>query len=460
MSTERTRTPRNGGKKKKNPSPRVTPVPEQVPTATVPPDEVLYRTQDGMGDDDKEMGMHLWTPERIRQEIENVTREQIGLMPRRFCCDPHVRTWTAPGNARSFTVAQFNTLAEGLSSGPNSEPPFQRTAIGRKKKLTNCFGSFITDEPEVCLDFNFRRWRLLEEILNADADIIALEEVDRYDGFFAPMIEKFGYASQFVPKPDATGCDMGWLSDGTAIFYRTSKFRHLGCVNAIYEDGHNSQVYLKMRLKHKASKKTLNILATHLKSKESRESEERRKRQVDQILQEIDEGGAADATIVVGDFNDVPESLPVKTMVTDGRFKSAYNLEASTTEHITTKKSRPEKKNPKNIVEKKRVIDYIFYKGALTCVSTLNVPVSELGTLPSIRYPSDHVLIAAKFNWPAKKKSTTRSASSPLLLQETTSPPPRATTPPTTARDRANDAPKKAKKKKKKKKIGTPITTP
>ena len=62
----------------------------------------------------------------------------------------------APSSAANggFTVLQFNLLAEGLSSGPPAVPPFDDAS------KTGTFGGFdAVPAPEVCLDFNLRKWR-------------------------------------------------------------------------------------------------------------------------------------------------------------------------------------------------------------------------------------------------------------------------------------------------------------
>jgi len=118
----------------------------------------------------------------------------------------------------SFSALQFNALAEGLSSGPNAKTPFpvddDREDGDKGQQKDPGYGGFTQVAfPEICLDFKFRRWRLLEVILgitaigNGDAlanigdppgkdgafDILALEEIDRFRGFFAPLLRIFGY---------------------------------------------------------------------------------------------------------------------------------------------------------------------------------------------------------------------------------------------------------------------------
>lgn len=124
------------------------------------------------------------------------------------------QTSTNTTKTASFTVMQFNTLAEGLSAGPEDivRTPFDLMS-DKNKKVKNCFGGFTSvSHVEDCLLFSNRKWRLLDVMLNSlpgqnmslssssddsfislGADIIALEEVDRYHGFFEPALKHFGY---------------------------------------------------------------------------------------------------------------------------------------------------------------------------------------------------------------------------------------------------------------------------
>lgn len=62
-------------------------------------------------------------------------------------------------NAMQFSILQFNLLAEGLSSGPDVPAPFEF-------KKASGFGGFdAVEHPEVCMDWNLRKWRLVEEML-------------------------------------------------------------------------------------------------------------------------------------------------------------------------------------------------------------------------------------------------------------------------------------------------------
>ncbi len=129
--------------------------------------------------------------------------------------------------ARSFTVAQLNVLARGLSSGPADlfPPPFPRD--DSPKRDGNCYGGFVgVQNPEVVLDFDVRKWRLLHVLLGGGLredeesgsemtdgddsrpafDIVALEEADEYNSFFRRVLVD---DCEEEDRPSATGDEHG-----------------------------------------------------------------------------------------------------------------------------------------------------------------------------------------------------------------------------------------------------------
>jgi hypothetical protein len=117
------------------------------------------------------------------------------------------------------------------------------------------------------------------------------------------------------------------------------------------------------------------------------------------------------ATVVGGDFNDIPDSLASQAMREHG-FRSAY--ESMNRQTYTTSKIR------EALVT--RCIDYLWYKQhsastddnddyndtpEMKCIDCITIPLSEsLGptALPRHDYPSDHLMIAAKFELLLDKK--------------------------------------------------------
>lgn len=312
------------------------------------------------------------------------------------------------GTEHSIRVMQFNVLAEGLSSSNSIKTPFSKSdGIGE----TQAFGGF-TDiiEPAASLDFSLRRWRLVEVILggsikNFDSssfDIVALEEIDRFRGFFLPILRIFGYSGIFMPKARAPGLRFGWYSDGCALFWKTNVFDIVSERRLHYKSG--NQVILLVALRHRASLRLILVAVTHLKAQKSDKNELIRCAQVDELLERVrneEKRLAANgdvATLIIGDFNSEPPceitggDSSVRHVL-DSSLRSAYPIDPPSNDFYTTWKTRG-----KNTF--RRVIDYIFHGTGLKCKAILSVPAEsemEAAKLPGLRHPSDHMMIAAEF---------------------------------------------------------------
>ncbi|GAX21528.1 hypothetical protein FisN_6Hh418 [Fistulifera solaris] len=372
----------------------------------------------------------LTTTEQVWKQIRNVRSTQQEYGPSNLLS----RTWIpstplTPTTENTFSVAQFNALAEGLSAGPNVPTPFtpcldddtpSSNNINSNKNPVEMYGGFTSiPHPELILDFELRKWRLLEVLLTSDqaddttvkpCDLLAVEEMDRFYGFFAPMLRLFGYHGAFCPKRQSPGVSMGWYSDGCALFWNQQVFEVISQRHHGYSVG--NQVALHVVLRHQSSNRLLVVVVTHLKAKCSAANEMIRMTQLQELLVQIEEtikdvpSKVHDSNqipvILLGDFNtDPPATFPsqgassLNQLITasNGCFQSLYPLDSST--HYTTWKARGSE-------TVKRIIDYIFYRGPVEPVATLEVPEEtelEPTKLPGLRYPSDHVLIAGRFHF-------------------------------------------------------------
>jgi len=375
------------------------------------------------------------TPSDVFAQIEKTKLEQgeIGrsdLYRRRWVSlddcseiDKGINGDSVDGTAKTFSVMQFNALAEGLSSGPAAKKPFRVNPDDKhaeSEKLGKGYGGFTNiPSPETTLDFSKRRWRLLEVILSGGGDslfdLIAMEEVDRFVGFFLPMLQLFGYEGLFVPKARSPGVRMGWYSDGCCLFWKKESFELISERRNVYSVG--SQVYMIVVLKHLPTNHVLVVAVTHLKAQKSEANEKIRCRQIEELLAEIagvvaqgaknSDGGIS--ALILGDFNADPpsnvtlfEESAVQLVldcnlhaITGSPFEltSAYEMEPPPPSFYTTWKTR-------GAETVRRIIDYIFYGGSLRCEATLEVPSEdelESARLPGLRHPSDHMMIAAKF---------------------------------------------------------------
>ena len=354
------------------------------------------------------------------------------------------------GSAHTFTVMQFNTLAEGLSSGPNVKTPFHSdkgTNDASTKASKSIYGGFAKiPNPEIVLDFSLRRWRLLEVILSSfeneigqrplqDAtllgpDILAMEEVDRFSGFFEPALAKFGYEGLFISKTTAPGVELGWYSDGCALFWKKNVFRLVSEHRRSYRVG--KQVFLIAVLRHRPTGRDIIVSVTHLKAQQSEVNEKIRTLQANELVSEVMQvaknitqsvsassvGGVP--ILLIGDFNTEPKGenmtcIPTIVGEDDQNLRKICSFHPAyiyTTNSYTTWKSRGEK-------TVKRVIDYIFHNcrpaasemsnnvaTGMYCTHTLSIPADddiESSLLPGFRYPSDHLMIAARFQIESRK---------------------------------------------------------
>eukprot|EP01114_Cavostelium_apophysatum_P006143 TRINITY_DN17387_c0_g1_i1.p1 TRINITY_DN17387_c0_g1~~TRINITY_DN17387_c0_g1_i1.p1 ORF type:complete len:322 (+),score=68.18 TRINITY_DN17387_c0_g1_i1:89-1054(+) len=72
---------------------------------------------------------------------------------------------------------------------------------------------------ERTLDWDFRKWKLLLEILEYQPDVLCLQELDHFD-FFDEELQQRGYKGIFQRRPSIK-------SDGVGIFYKTSRIEML-----------------------------------------------------------------------------------------------------------------------------------------------------------------------------------------------------------------------------------------
>ena len=83
-------------------------------------------------------------------------------------------------------------------------------------------------------DWKTRRWRVLEEIIRHDPDIICLQEVDHPKLMFKAL-QSVGYSGRFLHKPDSPCVYLPNNNgpDGCAVFFKTSKFDLFGWATRI-----------------------------------------------------------------------------------------------------------------------------------------------------------------------------------------------------------------------------------
>lgn len=351
----------------------------------------------------KEALAWLWT------QIDAARKEMQGHM-RAEAVDLYKRRWAPTLGKDTFVAMQFNMLAEGLSASPDIKPPFQSS------KPSSWGGLDSVRSREVCLSWKLRRWRLLEEILRHDPDVLSLEELDHFSDFFEPALKAAGYEGCFLGKTSSPGLEFGYYSDGVGIFWKDAAFEQENVVvEGHFEDADGSrsnQVYLLVDLRHRLSDETIRVAGTHLKAKSGEVNERLRTLHVGQLLNALCREPEPRHMVILGDFNTDPfdvsgehmaRAVPAVLDSAAPKFLSAYPLPQSSEKgDYTTWKRRGTK-------EDRHVIDYIFHSPSLQPRALLGMPPAEAidtNRLPGFKYPSDHMAIAAEFEFVNSKNES------------------------------------------------------
>jgi len=268
--------------------------------------------------------------------------------------------------------------------------------------------------PLPALDWTTRRWRLLEEIVRYDPDIVCLQEVDHIS-LFKRALSSIGYSGHFVPKPDSPCIYLPDNNgpDGCAIFYKEDKFEMLlepaSRVVEVWRVQSN-QVVLSVSLRHRKTGKDLFVATTHLKARSGALLSTLRNEQGKDILEWIDTVKPVNQPLILcGDFNAEPSEPVFRTMTENPKIplNSAYKISETAingeaTEEVsedltfTTWKIR-------ETGEQKHILDYIFHSSdTLTTIATLDMPdEDQIGQdrLPSLAFASDHLSLVAELSF-------------------------------------------------------------
>ncbi|CAK9074090.1 cGMP-dependent protein kinase [Durusdinium trenchii] len=236
---------------------------------------------------------------------------------------------------------------------------------------------------EALRDWTPRRRRLLELLLQEEADLIFLQEldVDGKESALCPELREAGYSAILG---DATSdCP------ATAVFVRNKRFAVLQQVN---QD--RVVVLCHHAVGHAGgSGATLGVCSAHLSSGKTPDAEEVRAQQVTKLLDSLEALGA-DHILLAGDLNAVP--------VADGKIGDplAYWKTLSHSLSLTSAYARPQepayttwKLRPKG--EIKRSIDYIFHSSSLIPTALLALPSDD--EMPPERLPSRNVYFLTEF---------------------------------------------------------------
>ncbi|XP_039974929.1 nocturnin [Xiphias gladius] len=333
-------------------------------------------------DQDLDQDLSETDPDQLLRECEDALQKR----PARPHRDLVYPSGTAPCHHMhnpSIRVMQWNILAQALGEG--------------KDGFIRC--------PLDALNWQERKYLILEEILTYRPDILCLQEVDHYYDTFQPIMANLGYHSSFLAKPWSPCLDVEQNNgpDGCALFYRRSRFSlqataHLRLSALMLP---TNQVAIVQTLNCRVTGRQLCVAVTHLKARSG--WERLRSAQGADLLQSLSsiisrDGSQSEAAsaivplVVCGDFNAEPsEDVYRRFSSSPLGLNSAYKLLSSdgqTEPAYTTWKIRPSG-------ESCSTLDYIWYTHhSLSVDSLLDIPTEEqIGPdrLPSYHYPSDHL---------------------------------------------------------------------
>jgi mRNA deadenylase 3'-5' endonuclease subunit Ccr4 len=235
--------------------------------------------------------------------------------------------------------------------------------------------------PREWLTPEVRHPALVEEIVSLDADIVALQEVERT--VFTLLEERLttlAYVGRYEPK----GRDK---PDGCALFVREAAGRVLTWQRVDFADavgdkpvsGHVVQIATIDCGGH-----ALGVANTHLKwaPRDTPRDMHLGARQLDELVA-VCATHSCDGWIVCGDLNCTPDSDVLACLPQAGFCDAHAGIDTPTC----------------NANREPRKLDHIFIAGALRA-SPSPIDAIDIDTpLPSASYPSDHLPVMVQLNW-------------------------------------------------------------
>ncbi|XP_003736916.2 nocturnin isoform X1 [Drosophila pseudoobscura] len=274
--------------------------------------------------------------------------------------------------------------------------------------------------PEEALDWQHRKYLIVQEILQNQPDVICLQEVDHFK-FLQTVLGSQNYAGIFFPKPDSPCLyiEQNNGPDGCAIFYKRDKLQLMGYDTRVLEVWRvqSNQVAIAARLQLKASGREFCVCTTHLKARHGALLAKLRNEQGRDLMRFVKQFAGETPLLLCGDFNAEPIEPIYATILGCDLFKlgSAYadvKLEREQilqhSEDVNEFVSQSIKREPPYTTWKIReegeechTIDYVFYTpDHLKIKNCLEFPAGEeigKNRTPSYRYPSDHFSLVCDF---------------------------------------------------------------
>lgn len=245
------------------------------------------------------------------------------------------------------------------------------------------------------LRFSHRFPLLMQEIKQANADILCLQEVD--EDVISMIAAELGRTFVNI----SFDCNVG-DSDPLklAIFWRKYQFSMIKAQALMLDEESSKRVRgMHVRLVLPGNGKRFDVVNLHLKSKpENDEVRAQELATMKKILFEQNIFNNNTALILAGDFNSVPTSKSIGSL-----FNWAYSFKEAhtgTDDDCTLPDVPPTSAKFRNDTKYCLVSDYLFYCGkvrALAYLRRFDARDKSDYLLPTEDYGSDHLLTAAKF---------------------------------------------------------------
>jgi len=327
--------------------------------------------------------------------VLNECQEQLESLP-----SPIPRQWRSTKTSSAAAVIESEGRLHWSSAFSNLESEtirvFQWNALSQALGTGN--DNFVKC-PAKALDWRTRRFRMLEEIVRHNADVICLQEVDHFR-FFRKSLNALGYSGHFTPKPDSPCLYLPENAgpDGCAIFYKRDKFDFIQQNNRILEvwKVQSNQIVLSVVLKSKKSGKEIVFATTHLKARNGALMPTLRNEQGKDLMDYLTVQARGRPIVCSGDFNAEPNEPVYQTLTSCPhlRLNSAYFDMNNKENDYTTWKIREDG-------EHIQTLDYIFHTPELRVESVLEMPEETSfrrnypERLPNLAYASDHFSLVA-----------------------------------------------------------------
>jgi CCR4-NOT transcription complex subunit 6 len=320
--------------------------------------------------------------------------------------------------------------------------------------------TYATEDQHPYTPTHFRKWeyrreKILEEILTADADIICLQEVEdlQFREFFVPRLRARGYEGQHKLKTRAKNVAHSDAVDGCATFYRREKFQKEASFEVEYQTlaieiiptgpgldrtirRDNIALLLVLQMhsnggstKGRGPRATKRILVCNTHIHWAPAEADVKLMQVQLLLREVQKvcrqfEDPHMPLLITGDFNSEPSNA-VYQLLKNGRVgkeHADWNSDVNYGVFSAEGCSHPfhlrdcfdgicEPTFSNFNGDFMAILDYIWYSSdSITCLGTAATPTKQeialqKSPLPNSHYPSDHIFLLAEMELQSKRRT-------------------------------------------------------